>query len=109
MKEKSLIDRLLSLSTSVMLFLFSLRYIVCFFYFEENTFWFAILCFSGFLYLLSSILLMLDFFNVNLKCVKGKFWLPLFLAGFIPKCLILFLVPAFQLAPFFFEELKLFG
>lgn len=81
------VDRLFSLTTSIVFLLWSLKFfympknLICFSLFEMNS------MFIAFLFLLSSILLFLDFLNVKFILIRKKIWLPMFLMN----CVCIFL------------------
>lgn len=83
--KKGLGNRLLSLLVSLLLLLFSLRYITGFYYLEQISVEAVFFFISGVLYFIASIFLMLEFLNKKVTCVKKHIWLLLYLTGFIPK------------------------
>ena len=89
MKNKtSLGNRLLSLGVSLPLLLFSLRYITGFYYLEQISIDAVFISFSGVLYFVASIFLMLEFLDKKVTCVKKHIWLLLYLIGFVPKFIV---------------------
>ncbi len=80
-----LINQFVTLLASFLLFLFSLSYIVPFFYSENSEFTELVIFISGFPYMAASILLLLEFFNVRIIIIKKQIWIPVFLVGFVPK------------------------
>ncbi len=75
------VDRLFSLTTSIVFLLLSLK----FFYMPKSPTCFSLLdmnsMFVAILFLISSILLFLDFLNVNFILTRKKIWLPIFLVN----------------------------
>ena len=83
--KNSLGNRLLSLVVSLLLLLFSLRYMVEFYYSEKITFLSFFFEFSGILYFFASFFLFLEFLDKKITCVKEHIWLFFYLLGFIPN------------------------
>ena len=77
------INRYLSLPTSFFLFLFSIKTIVRIFYFQNISIPNVFTFFSSVLFLLSSILLVLDFLRVQNFLIRKKIWIALFVTGFV--------------------------
>ena len=77
-------NRLLSLVVSLLLLLFSLRYMVEFYYSEKITFRSFFFEFSGILYFFASF-----FLDKKITCVKKHIWLFFYLLGFIPKVVMI--------------------
>ena len=86
--EKKYVDRLMSLATSLLLLLYSLRYLANLFDFNDMPLLIIWISFSGVLYFIASILLIFDFLSINILWVKKKVWLPLYLSGFAPKIIM---------------------
>ena len=86
--EKKYVDRLMSLATSILLLLYSLRYLANLFDFNDMPLLIIWISFSGVLYFIASILLIFDFLSINILWVKKKVWLPLYLIGFAPKIIM---------------------
>jgi hypothetical protein len=93
-KLNNLINHFITLMTSALLFLFSLSYIVPFFYSKNTEFSGIVIFISGVLYMAASILLLLEFFNVRITIIRNKIWIPIFLVGFLPK-IIYFILAIF--------------
>ena len=87
--KNSLGNRLLSLVVSLLLLLFSLRYMVEFYYSEKITFRSFFFEFSGILYFFASFFLFLEFLDKKITCVKEHIWLFFYLLGFIPKVVMI--------------------
>lgn len=80
------VDRFFSLTTSVVFLLWSLKVLYLPIIPATLSLYDFITIFVGFLFLLSSILLFLDFLNLNFFLVRKKIWLPMFLMN----CVIAF-------------------
>lgn len=87
-----ILNRLLSLVASVLLFLFALRYLAPLFDDRNITLITFLYSFSSMLYFGAAILLMLDFMNIQILWVKKKVWLPLYLIGLSPKVIVFVLL-----------------
>lgn len=80
-KDLLIVNRFMSLPAALSLFILSLRGILFFIYLEEIECYDLMQFLGSILYLLSSILLFLDFENLNIVLVKKKIWLLLLFIG----------------------------
>lgn len=81
----SQINRYLSLPASILLFLFSVQAIISFFDVQEIEIHDVVAVVKSFFFLLTSVLLLLDFCRVKIFLVEKKIWLLLFSIGFAIK------------------------
>lgn len=77
-----LINRFLSLTSSLLLLLFSLSGIMDFIHGKVH---FVLSGFASVLYFVAAILLILDFLNLEMAIVKKRVWIPFFFIGFAIK------------------------
>ena len=79
-----LINRFLSLTSSLLLLLFSLSGIMDFIH-GRIDFLSVLSGFASVLYFVAAILLILDFLNLEMAIVKKRVWIPFFFIGFAIK------------------------
>lgn len=79
-----LINRFLSLTSSLLLLLFSLSGIMDFIHGKVH-FLSVLSGFASCLYFVAAILLILDFLNLEMAIVKKRVWIPFFFIGFAIK------------------------
>lgn len=89
--KQRFVDRFFSLTTSVVLLLWSLKLMYVPIYAVEPSLLSLMPLSSGFLFLLSSILLFLDFLNIKFILVRKKIWLSMFLISCVMEFIYLYL------------------
>ena len=80
MKNK-IINRFLSLISSLLLFLFSISGIMDFVHVDLVTEYSVLCCFVSILYLVAAVLLLLDFCDLKMVLVKKRIWIPVVFVG----------------------------
>jgi len=103
-----LINRFLSLTSSLLLLLFSLSGIMDFIHGKVH-FLSVLSSFASVLYFVATILLILDFLNLEMAIVKKRVWIPFFFIGFAIKIFPYVYIFAFAILKTIYDFCRLGG